>query len=135
MSYPQLQGAATSLIRQPGDQLTEAKSGLATLIRSYWCALSYADTARSTLVKGYVPSDYPLMGLFTAPVETIENGIAKFQCTFYGVLDSSKYNTPYDYLEANLTQGTVNFIDLAAITPYDFGLAELFTDLDKKPSA
>jgi hypothetical protein len=116
MSYPQLQGAATQLIRQPGDQLTEARNGLATLVRSYWCALSYADSARATLVKGYVPSDYPYMGLFTPPNETVENGIAKFQCTFYGVLSTSKYYQPYDQIEATLADGVAKYIDLAGIT-------------------
>lgn len=111
MSYPQLQGAASQLIRQPGDTLTEARNGLATLVRSYWCALSYADTARSVLVKGYVPSDYPFMALFNPPDETIENGIAKFRCTFYGVLSTSKYNQPYDYFESRLLNGNVQYFD------------------------
>jgi hypothetical protein len=111
MSYPQLQGAASQLIQQPGDTLTEARNGLATLVRSYWCALSYADTARSVLVKGYVPSDYPYMALFNPPDETIENGIAKFRCTFYGVLSTSKYNQPYDYFESQLLNGSVQYFD------------------------
>lgn len=111
------QGIVSQLIQQPGDKLTEAKNGLATLVRVYCCAVSYASTARSTLVPGYSPSDYPYMALLTAPEETVTNGIASFNCTFYGVLSTDKYNQPYDYVETQVSTATMNYIDLLATDP------------------
>jgi hypothetical protein len=109
------QGNVSQLILQPGEKLSEEKNGLATLVRIYCCAMSYVSTAKSILVPGYSPSDYPLMGLFKAPDETFSNGIAYFACTFYGVLDSSKYNAPYDYFETEIASGSMKYVDLNAL--------------------
>jgi hypothetical protein len=116
MSYPQLQGASAELIIQPGETLTEQKNGLAKLTRTYCCAASYASTAKTTLVSGYVPSGYPYLALFQLPSEKVENGVATFTCEFYGVLSESRYYQPYDSIEANLADGVANYIDLAAIS-------------------
>lgn len=116
MSYPQLQGASSQLIIQPGETLTEQKNGLAKLTRTYCCGASYAATAKTILVSGYVPSGYPYLALFQLPSEKVENGIATFTCEFYGVLSTDRYYQPYDSIEANLADGVVNYIDLAGIT-------------------
>jgi hypothetical protein len=88
-------GPTSELILLSEDSLSIQPSRLAILQRTYACAAGYVSTARGVLVPGHVPSGYANMSLFSKPTESsMDGGITKFACNYYGVMATGDYNTP-----------------------------------------
>lgn len=122
-------GPTTSLIQLSKDDLRVAPSRLATLRRVFGCASSYAATARGTLSRGSAPSGYSSMGLFDR-AESSENGITTFECTYYGVLNTSDYDTPYVTRAMELKEISRSYTGVSGVAPStsstSYGITEIF---------
>lgn len=122
------QGPTTSLIQLSRDDLRVAPSKLASLRRTYGCASSYASTARSTLSRGSAPTGYSYLGLYDR-AESTENGITTFDCTYYGVLGTSDYDSAYITRGMELREISRNYTGISGGSPTyttSYGVTETF---------